>query len=286
MIAQKNQFIGCDKSYRDAETVVFGAPYDSTTSFRPGTRFGPAAMRMESFGIETYSPLQDKDLCDDAKVFDSGDLELPFGAPEPALAMIEERAAQILAAGKRPFLLGGEHLVTLGAFRAVAKKYPDVVVIHFDAHADLREDYLGNPLSHACVLRRCHDLVGDGRIFQFGIRSGTRDEFQFMKDGHVTTEPFADTTLKSVVASIPKTTSVYLTIDMDVLDPSEFPGTGTQEAGGFRYPQLVADMRLICENLNVVGMDNVELNPGLDPTGRSTALACKFLRECLLALER
>ena len=287
MIAQKNQFIGCDREYEEADTVLFGAPYDSTTSFRPGTRFGPAAMRMESFGIETYSPLQDRDLAEDAKVFDSGDIELPFGAPEPALALIEERAAQILADGKRPFLIGGEHLVTLGAFRAVAKKYPDVVVIHFDAHADLREDYLGNPLSHACVLRRCHDLVGDGRIFQFGIRSGTREEFQFMKAGHVTTEPFADTTLAAVVSSIAQsndpTPPVYLTIDMDVLDPSEFPGTGTQEAGGFRYNQLVADVRLICEKLNVVAMDNVELNPGLDPTGRSTALACKFLRECLLA---
>ena len=284
MIAQKNQFIGCDRAYEEADTVLFGAPYDSTTSFRPGTRFGPSAMRMESFGIETYSPLQDKDLIDDAKVFDSGDLELPFGAPEPALKMIEERAARILADGKRPFLLGGEHLVTLGAFRAVLKKHPDVAVIHFDAHADLREDYLGNPLSHACVLRRCHDLIGDGRIFQFGIRSGTRDEFRFMADGHVTTEPFASTTLAKVVRSIPKKTPVYLTIDMDVLDPSEFPGTGTQEAGGFSYPQLVSDMRLICEKLNVVAMDNVELSPGLDPTGRSTALACKFLRECLLAL--
>lgn len=284
MIAQKNQFIGCDKDYAEADTVLFGAPYDSTTSFRPGTRFGPAAMRMESFGIETYSPLQDKDLVDDAKVFDSGDLELPFGAPEPALKMIEERAARILEDGKRPFLLGGEHLVTLGAFRAVQKKYPNVVIIHFDAHADLREDYLGNPLSHACVLRRCHDLIGDGRIFQFGIRSGTREEFAFMKTGHVTTEPFTSTTLAKVVKSIPKKTPVYLTIDMDVLDPSEFPGTGTQEAGGFSYLQLLADMRLICGKLNVVAMDNVELSPGLDPTGRSTALACKFLRECLLAL--
>ena len=292
MTAQKNQFIGCDKEYGDAETVLFGAPYDSTTSFRPGTRFGPSAMRMESFGIETYSPAQDKDLVDDTKVFDSGDLELPFGAPEPALKMIEKRAAQILEDGKRPFLLGGEHLVTLGAFRAVQKKYPNVVIIHFDAHADLREDYLGNPLSHACVLRRCHDLIGDGRIFQFGIRSGTREEFAFMKAGHVTTEPFTDTTLKSVVDRLatpyprnPATSQpVYLTIDMDALDPSEFPGTGTQEAGGFRYPQLVADIRLICEKLNVVAMDNVELNPGLDQTGRSTALACKFLRECLLAL--
>ena len=291
MNPQACQFIGCDKSYREADTVLFGAPYDSTTSFRPGTRFGPSAMRQESFGIETYSPAQDKDLVDDTKVFDSGDLELPFGAPEPALKMIEERTARILEDGKRPFLLGGEHLVTLGAFRAVQKKYPNVVIIHFDAHADLREDYLGNPLSHACVLRRCHDLVGDGRIFQFGIRSGTRDEFQFMKDGHVTTEPFADSTLESVVkvlsSPLPSTFTsvpVYLTIDMDVLDPSEFPGTGTQEAGGFSYLQLVEDVRLICSRLNVVALDNVELNPGLDSTGRSTALACKFLRECLLSL--
>ena len=291
MNPQPSQFIGCDKPYREADTVLFGAPYDSTTSFRPGTRFGPSAMRMESFGIETYSPMQDKDLVDDTKVFDSGDLELPFGAPEPALKMIEERSAQILEDGKRPFLLGGEHLVTLGAFRAVQKKYPNVVIIHFDAHADLREDYLGNPLSHACVLRRCHDLVGDGRIFQFGIRSGTRDEFQFMKDGHVTTEPFAASTLESVVkvlsSPLPSTFTsvpVYLTIDMDVLDPSEFPGTGTQEAGGFSYLQLVEDVRLICSRLNVVALDNVELNPGLDSTGRSTALACKFLRECLLSL--
>ena len=284
MKPQACQFIGCDKSYREADTVLFGAPYDSTTSFRPGTRFGPSAMRMESFGIETYSPMQDKDLVDDTKVFDSGDLELPFGAPEPALKMIEKRSAQILEDGKRPFLLGGEHLVTLGAFRAVQKKYPDVVIIHFDAHADLREDYLGNPLSHACVLRRIHDLVGDGRIFQFGIRSGTREEFAFMKSGHVKTEPFTSATLAKVVKSIPKKTPLYLTIDMDVLDPSEFPGTGTQEAGGFRYPQLVEDVRLICSRLNVVALDNVELNPGLDSTGRSTALACKFLRECLLSL--
>ncbi len=284
MKAKTNQFIGCDKSYRLADTVVFGAPYDSTTSFRPGTRFGPEAMRRESFGIETYSPLQDKDLVDDAKVFDAGDIELPFGSPKPALKMIERFTQKLLADGKRPFLLGGEHLVTLGAFRAVKKHYPNVVIIHFDAHADLRQEYLNQELSHACVIRRCHDLVGDGRIFQFGIRSGTREEFAFMCSGHVTTEPFTDKTLAKVVSSIAKDTPIYLTIDMDVLDPSAFPGTGTQEAGGFDYMQLVEDVRLICNQLKVVAMDNVELNPGLDPTGRSTALGCKFLRECLLAL--
>lgn len=289
MEAQRNQFIGCDKSFEEAKVVMFGAPYDSTTSFRPGTRFGPNAMRMESFGIETYSMLLDKDIVDDTAVFDSGDIELPFGDQERSLAMIEERAAEILAADKIPFLLGGEHLVSLGAVRAAVKKHPDLHIIHFDAHADLREDYLGNKLSHACVLRRCHDLLGDGRIFQFGIRSGTREERQFMRDGHVTTELLSDTTLNDVISALgtrrqASGTPVYLTIDMDVLDPSEFPGTGTQEAGGFGYRQLVGDMVRICEKLNVVAIDNVELNPGLDPTGRSTALACKFLREELLSL--
>lgn len=284
MEAQKNQFIACDKSFDEAKVVLFGAPYDSTTSFRPGTRFGPSAMRSESFGIETYSMLMDKDLVDDTAVFDSGDIELPFGNQEAALKMIEDRAAEILSADKIPFLLGGEHLVTLGSVRAAAKKYPDLHIIHFDAHADLREDYLGNPLSHACVLRRCHDLLGDNRIFQFGIRSGTRDEREFMREGHVTTELFSDKTLTSVIDRI-GSAPIYLTIDMDVLDPSEFPGTGTQEAGGFSYLQLVEDVRLICERLNVVAVDNVELNPALDPSARSTALACKFLREELLTIK-
>ena len=284
MEPQLNQFIGCDKPFDDAKVVLFGAPYDSTTSFRPGTRFGPAAMRAESFGIETYSMLQDRDLAEDASVFDSGDLELPFGAPDAALDMIESRASEILDAGKIPFLLGGEHLVTLGSVRAVAKRHPDLHIVHFDAHADLREDYLGVKLSHACVLRRCHDILGDGRIFQFGIRSGTRDERQFMKDGHVTTELFSDSTLPEVIKKIGPNAPVYLTVDLDVIDPSEFPGTGTQEAGGFKFIQLLGDLRQICENLNVVALDNVELSPALDPTGRSTALACKLLREELLSL--
>ena len=284
MKAQTNQFIGCDKPFASSRIVLFGAPYDSTTSFRPGTRFGPSAMRAESFGIETYSMLVDRDLDEDADVFDSGDLELPFGAPDRALEMIEERAAEIFEAGKIPFLLGGEHLVTLGAVRAAAKRHPDLVVIHFDAHADLREDYLGVKLSHACVIRRCHDIFGDGRIFQFGIRSGTRDERQFMRDGHVTTELFSDSTLADVIEKIGPKVPVYLTVDMDVLDPSEFPGTGTQEAGGLTYTQLVSDVRFVCSKLNVVALDNVELSPSLDPSGRSTALACKFLREELLSL--
>ena len=152
-------FIGCDSSYRAASIVLYGAPYDSTTSYRPGARFGPAAIRHESYGLETYSPYQNADLTD-FDVFDSGDLELCFGSSESALADIEARAEEILHDGKFPLLLGGEHLVTLGAVRAAVKKYPDLHIVHFDAHADLRDDYLGAKLSHACVLRRCGCRTG------------------------------------------------------------------------------------------------------------------------------
>ena len=276
-------FIGADSAFDAADVVLFGAPYDSTTSFRPGTRFGPSAVRTESFGIETYSPYQDRDLETDVRVHDAGDLELPFGAPDRALDMIEAKAAEILDAGKVPFLFGGEHLVTLGSVRAVAKRHPDLRIIHFDAHADLREDYLGVRLSHACVMRRCHDILGDGRIWQFGIRSGTRDEFAFMKAGHVVTEPFSVKTLANL--SFPEGTPVYLTVDLDVLDPSEFPGTGTQEAGGLRFAELLSALCEILSRFRVVALDNVELSPALDPSGRSTALACKLLREELLSLK-
>ena len=170
-------FLGCDKEYKDAETVLFGAPFDSTTSYRPGTRFGSSAVRHESFGIETYSPYQNLDLEQDSLVFDAGDLEFAIGDTNSVLNCIEDCASQILSDNKRPFMIGGEHLVTLGAFRAALKKYPDIHIIHFDAHADLRLDYLGVELSHACVLRRCFELTGENRIFQFGIRSGDKEEF-------------------------------------------------------------------------------------------------------------
>ena len=272
-------FIGCDCEYEDAKIVLFGAPFDSTTSFRPGTRFASAAMRSESFGIETFSPYQEKDLLD-VRVFDSGDLELPFGEPTQALADIEQRTATILNDGKIPCMIGGEHLVTLGAVRAVAKKYSDLHMIHFDAHADLRDDYLGVKLSHACVLHRCHDIVGDNKIFQFGIRSGDRDEFEFAK-AHTTMHRFDLETLDEVVKKL-KGKPVYFTLDLDVLDPSEFPGTGTPEAGGVSFKELLKAVISLSE-LDIVGFDVNELSPVYDQTGRSTALACKILREIILS---
>lgn len=276
-------FIGCDGTYEESRIVLFGAPFDSTTSFRPGARFGSSAMRHESFGLETYSPYQDKDLTDYA-VFDSGDLELCFGSAEMALADIENRAAEILSDGKLPLLMGGEHLVTLGAVRAVAKHFPNLHIIHFDAHADLRNDYLGAELSHACVIRRCHDLLGDGRIHQFCIRSGDREEFQFAKK-HTNFHPFGFDGLEELINQLVKyQAQVYLTIDLDCLDPSLFPGTGTPEAGGVTFPQLLDAILMVCRS-NVVAADINELAPMLDTSGVSTATACKVLRELLLALQ-
>ena len=277
-------FIGCDSSYEEADIVLFGAPFDSTTSFRPGARFGSAAMRHESFGLETYSPYQDKDLLD-AKVFDSGDLELCFGSAESALADIEGRAEEILKDDKFPLLIGGEHLVTLGAVRAVCQKYPDLHIIHFDAHADLRDDYLGAKLSHACVIRRCHDLLGDGKIHQFCIRSGEREEFAFAGE-HTDMHPFDFTGLADLVKELKESGApVYFTIDLDCLDPSVFPGTGTPEAGGVTFMALLKAIQLVCET-NVVAADINELAPMLDPSGVSTATACKVLRELILALNK
>ncbi len=275
-------FLGCDAHFDEAEIVLFGAPFDSTTSFRPGARFGSSAMRHESFGIETYSPYQDQDLTD-YPVFDSGDLELCFGSAELALADVQTRTEEILKAGKLPLLLGGEHLVTLGSVRAVAEKYPNLHVIHFDAHADLRDDYLGAKLSHACVLRRCHEIVGDGRIHQFCIRSGDREEFRFAKN-HTDLHPFDFKGLDDLCEGLARSGApVYFTIDLDCLDPSCFPGTGTPEAGGVTFPQLLKAILTVTKT-NVVAADLNELAPMLDPSGVSTATACKVLRELLLAL--
>lgn len=277
-------FIGCDAEYEEAGTVIFGVPFDSTTSYRPGTRFASQAIRNESYGLETYSPYQDWDLTD-GKIFDSGDLELPIGDSERVLAEIEERSRLILSDGKLPFMIGGEHLVTLGSVRAAALRYPDLAILHFDAHADLREDYLGVKLSHACVLRRCWEILGDGRIFQFGIRSGDREEFLFADKGHVKMHKFDLNGLGECLEQL-KGRPVYLTLDLDVLDVSVFPGTGTPEAGGVSFRELLDALLLAVRKADIVACDVNELSPPYDPSGTSTAVAGKLVRELLIALEK
>lgn len=274
-------FIGCDTDYAQADTVLFGVPFDGTASNRPGSRFAPNAMRQDSYGLETYSPYADRDLAD-AAVCDIGDLELPFGNPDSVLSMTEETVAAILAAGKLPVMLGGEHLVTLGAIRAMYTMYPDLHVVHLDAHTDLRDDYLGEPMSHATVIRRVWNLLGDGRIHQFGIRSGEKEEFSFAA-AHTEMHRFSLSGFAETLETL-KGKPVYFTLDLDILDPAYFPGTGTPEPGGVSFSDVLSAV-LKLHKANIVGCDIVELAPHYDSSGVSTAAACKLVREILLQLK-
>ncbi|NTW72105.1 MAG: agmatinase [Eubacteriaceae bacterium] len=274
------KFISCESDLESSQIVLFGAPYDGTTSFRPGARFAPSAIRLESDGIETYSPYLDTDLTD-RNIYDDGDIEVPFGNRERTLALIAEKVDDILKRGKLPFMIGGEHLVTLPAVKSVFKKYEELVILHFDAHTDLRDDYLGEKHSHATVMRRIWEEVGDGRIFQFGIRSGDRSEFKW-GEGRIKTCKFDCSELKAVVDQI-QGKPVYITIDLDILDPSVFPGTGTPEPGGITYKELLESIHDL-KTLDIVGADIVELSPHYDQSGISTAAACKIIRELLLVI--
>ena len=276
-------FIACDKTYEEAEFVLWGAPFDSTTSFRPGTRFASGAIRSESFGIETYSPYLDKDLNEDAKVFDAGDLELIFGESVRVLEQVKEMTAIIVSDGKIPVMIGGEHSLTSAPVHILSKKFPDLEVIHFDAHTDLREDYLGNRWSHASVIKRCHDILGDGKIHSFGIRSGEKEEFYWAKE-HIHLQRFNFDGLEETVECL-KGKPVYFTLDLDVLDPSILPGTGTPEAGGVTFDELRFAISKLSE-LNIVGIDVMELSPHYDHSGSSTAVACKIIREILLTFSK
>lgn len=275
-------FQSCDANYDEANVIIFSSPMDATCSFRPGTRFAGPSIRQESIGMEWYSPYFDRDL-KDYKTCDIGDLDLPMGDVEADLDEISRVTADILSDGKKTMMIGGEHLVTLGTIREYVKKYPDLHIIHFDAHTDLREEFLGRELSHATVLRKCYDLLGDGRIYQFGIRSGDSSEFKWAAEGHTHLRKFDLVGLDECIKAL-KDKPVYITIDLDVLDPSIFPGTGTPEAGGITYKELqqaILDMRGLN---NIVGADIVELSPHYDPSMVSSQVACKVLREMVLLL--
>jgi agmatinase len=273
-------FMACENSYDESKLVLFGAPFDGTSSYRPGSRFAPTAIRAESFGIETYSPNLKKDL-EDVPVFDAGDLEFPMGNTKKVLSQIEEMSQKIISDNKIPLMMGGEHLVTLGSVRAVVKKYPNLNMVHFDAHADLRDDYIGETLSHATVIRRCFELLNDGKIFQFGIRSMTKDE-DIWAEKNVIQRKYDLATIDNVIASL-EDKPVYLTIDLDVLDPSVFSGTGTPEPGGVSFDDLIRAVHKVGK-LNIVGCDINELSPHYDSSGVSTVTACKVIRELILSI--
>jgi agmatinase len=277
-------FQSCKAEYNEADVVLFSVPLDTTTSYRPGTRFAGNAVRVESIGIEWYSPYKEMNLRDYQTV-DIGDLELPMGLVEESLDIVYENTKTILKDNKKPMMVGGEHLVTFPVVKALKEKYPDLHIIHLDAHTDLRDEFLGRELSHATVLKRCYDILGDGKIYQFGIRSGDKHEFDFAKAGHVFMKKFDFEGLENIIEKI-KDKPVYITIDLDVLDPSIFPGTGTPEPGGVSFKDLLDAMKKFEKLNNVVGADLVELAPMLDSSNVSTVVAAKALREMILLLHK
>jgi agmatinase len=277
------EFIGATSNYEEADSVIYGMPMDWTVSFRAGTRLGPQRVREVSILLEEYSPMLDKHL-EEVSYFDAGDIPLTFGNPAKSVDQIYEYVKGLLDDGKFPIGLGGEHLVTWGPVRAFHEKYPDLVVIQFDAHADLREDYEGEPYSHASVLRKACDIVGPKNVYQFGIRSGTREEFHWARE-NTNFYPFdVYEPLQGVIEEL-KGRPIYLTIDIDVVDPAEAPGTGTLDAGGITARELFKSLYLMRDaGLNIVGFDLVEIAPVYDPAEQTQILASKIVREVLLAL--
>ncbi|EAR63340.1 SpeB, partial [Bacillus sp. NRRL B-14911] len=261
-----NVFIGSHPNFMESQAVLYGMPMDWTVSYRPGSRFGPTRIREVSIGLEEYSAYLDRELAE-VKYYDAGDIPLPFGNPQKSLDLIEEFVDKLLAAGKFPLGMGGEHLVSLPVFKAMYKKYPDLAIIHMDAHTDLRENYEGEPLSHSTPIRKAADLIGPQNIFSFGIRSGMKEEFEWAKKVGMHISKFdVHQPLKEI---LPKLAGrpVYVTIDIDVLDPAHAPGTGTVDAGGITSKELLASIHEIASsNVKVVGADLVEVAPIYDPS--------------------
>ena len=280
LIIKNGHYEGCISTYEDAEVILFGAGFDGTSTYRPGSRFAPMALRSETLlAQEDYSPYFDLDL-KDKKIHDLGDVEVVFGDTSETLARIEKISTYIVNDGKKPVCIGGEHLVTLPVVKPLLNNYPDLQIIQLDAHLDLMDELFGDRYSHGTVMRRIFDLMKQPfRIYQVGVRSGHQDEYTFAKS-NTKLFPFnSDTFLKNLDALSDK--PVYLTIDLDVFDPSLIPGTGTPEAGGIFFQEFISVLKRI-KNINIVGADMVELSPQIDPTNTSTIVASKILRELLL----
>ncbi len=282
LIIKNGHYEGCTSTFEDAEIVLFGAGFDGTSSYRPGSRFAPIALRSETLlSQEDYSPYFDMDI-KDKSIHDLGDVEVVYGNTGETLSRIEQVSQYIIDNGKKPFCIGGEHLVTFPVVKPLLSKYPDLHIIQLDAHLDLMDELFGDRYSHGTVMRRIFDLMkGSFRIHQVGIRSGHRDEYVFAKS-NTRLYPFhSDEFLKNLDELSDK--PVYLTVDLDVFDPSLIPGTGTPEAGGIFFQEFISILKNIKE-MNFVGADMVELTPQIDPTNTSTIVASKILRELLLVV--
>lgn len=268
-------WMGQNPDYASSDIIMLGLPFDGTVSYRPGSRFAPEQIRLASWGLEEYSPYFDKHL-EDCNFHDAGDLEFPLGNTKKSLDVIRQNVEEIYKDGKRVFGIGGEHLVTLPEIQAISKYVDNLAIVHFDAHTDLREEYLGEPFSHSAVIRHSAEIIGFENLKQIGIRSGMKEEFELMKKYNTLIHEHKE-------LDVFKDKNIFVTVDLDVLDTSIMPGTGTPEVGGLDFNQLVGWFKYLSQ-FNIIGADVVELAPDYDASGASTAVATKVIRELLMAV--
>ncbi|MCW4011183.1 MAG: agmatinase [Candidatus Bathyarchaeota archaeon] len=287
--SQRNVLGGIQKPFEKARYVVFGVPFDATSSYRTGARFMPAAVREASLNIETYSFRSGTDA-ENLLLHDAGDVDTPADA-EKTLEMCGLVSADIFAAGKVPVAIGGEHTITLGILKGLGKKAQKTAVVSFDAHLDLRGEFLGLPLSHTTFMRRISEEVKPAKIFEVGTRAVCQEELEYAKEAGVEffstqqirregTQKFAEQ-LKTKLEAFE---NVYLSVDMDVLDPAFAPAVQNPEADGISTGDLLDVVCAVCDK-RVVGFDVVEVAPVYDQ-GTSAVAAAKIALEMLCQIDK
>jgi len=279
-------FMGAQRSIDNCNVSLLGVPYDGTSCFRPGSRFGPSAVREDSYGIETYCPQLNLDL-EDINFADLGSLDVPIGDAKLIIEYVKDATDILLKNNLKPLIIGGEHSITSGIIKSIITNYPDLIIIQLDAHADLRDEWLGNKFSHACSMKRCLEILPSKKIFQIGIRSGTKLEFIEMKNSKTLIPHHLGNSAKYLEKALKDFHGrpIYLTFDLDWFDPSIMPGTGTPEPGGYFWGDFAAIVEVL-KSHNLIGADVVELSPKLDNSGISSILAAKVIRSLIMLLDK
>lgn len=268
------------KTYETADIILLGIPLDVTVSFRTGTRFAPSAIREISWHLEDYNYLTDEDILD-VPFFDMGDLHLT-GDLDNNLDEIRSVIKRILDDRKISLSIGGEHLITFPIIQTMSEVYHDLHIVVLDAHTDLSNEYRNMQISHANVMKLVYDIVGRERLFMFGTRAGTKEDKQFMNTNIFSSYNPPDTfTMKKL-----KNKPVYISIDMDVLDPSIAPGVTTPEPLGWKYEELYETIKKFSGFKKIVGIDITEICPHYDPAGITSLIGAKVVRELMFLLSR
>ncbi len=281
-----SNFMGSRDINDNCSIGIFGVNYDGTTSYKPGTRFGPHAIRNVSQSLETYCPLLKKDL-NEIKYFDAGSLKVNINCTQSVIKTVKLATESFIKSNLKPLVLGGEHSITIGIIEALIQKYPNLILIQLDAHADLRESYQDNKFSHACTIKRCIEILPTEKVFQVGIRSGTKEEFKIMNNNNQLINLKAGESKSKLKKALDpyKEYPIYLTIDLDWFDPSLLSGTGTPEPGGFFWDDFEEIIQIL-KSFQLVGGDIVELSPDIDNSGVSSIVAAKATRTLIMTLDK